>query len=128
MNPAGQVVMAAAARLYAPLAAAIALAVLVNSGADAELGLAAGLMLGFAPLLHALVFGADAAARAFPSWLARLMLAAGPLLAIGADLIAPGSLRATLTQAGVLVAATAATHLIATALIGRAPTLPDADW
>ena len=120
--------LAAAARLYAPLAVLFSLTLFVARAPGSGVGLLAGLVFGLALALHALVFGAGALREAFPPAAARLALTAGLLAA----LVGAGSpalrLAAQVAEAGLFAATASAGALILAVLIGRAPTLHDAEW
>lgn len=128
MKAGGQVVLANAARLYAPLVALFALSLVVARAPGEGAGFLSGLMFALAFVLHALIFGAAAARLAFPPLAARLLVALGVAgAAIGAGL--PRWMYAPLIiEAGVLAATVGAAALVIVSLFGRAPTLRDADW
>lgn len=128
MRPAGQILVAAAARLYAPVLAVFALVVLIGKPAGAGFGFVAGLLFALGPLLHALAFGAEAARRAFPPYLARVLMVVGLLVALASLTSASGAFGDMLGEAGVFLATASAALIVSTVLIGRAPTLLDADW
>jgi multisubunit Na+/H+ antiporter MnhB subunit len=128
MKRSTHVVLAAAARLYAPLIVLFAFALMAMRAPGGGVGFLGGLAFGLAFLLHALVFGAAAARAAFPPFAARLLLAAG----VGAAMLgagAPGLPYAPqLIEGGLFTATAAAAALIASVLFGRLPTLSDTEW
>lgn len=128
MKPGGQVLVAAATRLYAPILVVLSLSLLIGSEAGRGAAFLAGLLFGFAPLLHSLCFGAVAARKAFPPFAARALLAAGLLGSLASLVAEDAPARTMLGEAGAFAAAGAASILIMTVLTGRAPTLPDTDW
>ncbi len=127
MKAGAQTVFGAAARLYVPLIALFALALLADRPAGGGIGFVAGLAFGLVLVLHALVFGAAAAQQAFPPVLARLFLALGVIGAVaGAGL--PGLAYAPqLVEAGAFMATVSAAALLVQVTFGRAPTLRDAE-
>lgn len=128
MKRSTHVVLAAAARLYAPLIVLFAFAVMAMRAPGAGVGFLGGLAFGLALVLHALVFGAGAARAAFPPAAARLVLAGGAVAAtLGAG--APGLAYAPqLIEGGLFAATASAAALIISVLFGRLPTLRDAEW
>jgi multisubunit Na+/H+ antiporter MnhB subunit len=128
MKAGGQAMVAAAARLYAPILVVVALSLLIRSEAGRGMAFLAGLLFAFAPLLHALCFGAMAARRAFPPLAARVLLAGGLLASMGSLTMDDALTRSLLGEAGAFTATAAASVLIMMVLMGRAPTLPDTDW
>jgi multisubunit Na+/H+ antiporter MnhB subunit len=123
VKPGGYVVLAAAARLYAPLLVLLAGSLLVTRAPGSGVGVLAGLVFGLALALHALVFGAAASRKAFPPVVARAVLAAGVLAALTG---APASTQ--WAEAGLFLATSAALALILAVLFARAPTLSEAEW
>jgi len=127
MKPGAHAVLAAAARAYAPLIALFAFALLATRPAGTGIGFLAGLAFALVIVLHALVFGAGAARRAFPPWACRLALASG----LGLALLGAGAARLAfapqLIEAGAFAATAAAAALITAALFRRAPTLRDGE-
>ena len=121
------VIVAAAARFFAPLMALFALALLAGAPPGGGVGFVAGLAFGLVLLLHALTFGAAAARDAYPTPLARLTLASGVVAAcVGAG--APGFAYAgQVIEAGAFAATIAACALLLQVLFGRAPTLRDGE-
>lgn len=123
-----QVIVAAAARFFTPLMALFAFALLIVRAPVDGLGFVAGLAFGLLQLLHALALGADAVKAAFPSLLAR------PVLALGAVAVCAGAglpgfvFAAQLIEAGAFALTVAGAALIVQTLFGRAPTLRDAEW
>lgn len=124
MKVGGHILVVAAARFYLPLIALFAFVLLVLRPAGAGVGFTAGLMLAVAFALHLLVFGAAAAARAFPPFGARLLVVVGLLTVLaGVALrlpVAPG-----LIEAGLFVTTASSLALVLIVLAGRAPTLRD---
>lgn len=121
------VIVAAAARLFTPLMALFAAALLVGGAPGDGVGFVAGLAFGLALMLHALTFGVAAARVALPTPLARLLLALGVVLAcVGAG--TPGFVFSPqFVEAGAFAATTAGAALSIQVLFGRAPTLRDAE-
>jgi multisubunit Na+/H+ antiporter MnhB subunit len=111
-----------AERLYAPLIALFGASLLFEHPPGEGVGFVAGLVFSLIVALHALVFGAEAAARAAPSALMRGALASGILMAlVGAT--APGlSISPQLVDAGAFLT-TAGASLVLVCLMGRAATL-----
>ncbi|GAM98833.1 hypothetical protein U91I_02469 [alpha proteobacterium U9-1i] len=128
MKPGAHIVLRAAARFYFPLVLLLALSVLATYPAGSGVGLAAGLLVALALLLHALVFGATAARAAFPASLARALMCLGVVggcVAAGAR----GLPWSPLLLEGAMFAVVAAGATLALkVLAGRAPTLRDEDW
>jgi len=128
MKQGGQVVIAAAARLYAPLIVLFALSMFVWRPPGAGVGVLAGLAFALMLALHALSFGVAAARAAFPPPIARALLALGALTAlVGAGLPAWADAPRAI-EAGGFAATCAGASLIVTSLFGRAPALRDAEW
>lgn len=128
MKPGAQIVLAAAARFYAPLIVLLGVSVLVARAPGAGVGFIAGLALLAALCLHGLVFGAAAARAAFSPTLARVLLGVGLVLAL-AGAYAPGmALAPALAEAGLLLVTVSGGTLVLGVLIGRAPTMRDEDW
>ena len=123
MKPGGYVVLAAAARLHAPLLVLLAGSLLVTRAPGSGVGVLAGLVFGLALALHALVFGAGASRQAFSPGFARAALAAGVLAALTG---APAPTQ--LAEAGLFVATSSALALILAVIFARAPTLSEAQW
>jgi multisubunit Na+/H+ antiporter MnhB subunit len=121
------VIVAAAARFFTPLTALFAAALLVGGAPGDGVGFVAGLAFALLLMLHALTFGVAAARTAFPTPLARLMLALGVVAAcVGAGL--PGFVFAPqLIEAGGFAATVAGAALVIHVLFGRAPTLQGAE-
>lgn len=117
----------AAARLSMPLIVLLALTMLVLRGAGAGVGFVSGLVFAMALTLHALVFGASEARKAFPPVLARALLALGMIVMVIGAAGAGGAFSAQIIEAGLLVVTAGGLHLVLTVLIGRAPTLRDGD-
>lgn len=128
MKPGAHLVLVSAARLYAPIAALFALALLATRAPGYGVGAIAGLAFGLALVLHALVFGAAALQRALPPLLLRVLLAAGLVAAVSGAGLPGWRLAAQAVEAGAALATASATGLIVLALFGRAPTLQDSDW
>jgi multisubunit Na+/H+ antiporter MnhB subunit len=128
MKRGDHVVVAAAARLYAPLIVLFAFSVLATRAPGDGVGFLAGLAFALAHALHALVAGAAAARRALPPMAARLALAGG----VAAALLGAGApawrYAAQIIEAGVFLTTAAAAALIVSTLFGRLPTLRDAEW
>ena len=128
MKAGGQIVLANAARLYAPIIALFALTLAVARAPGDGVGFIAGLMFALVAVVHALVFGAAAARVAFPPLAARLLLALG-IAAASAGAGLPGwSYAPTAIEMGVFAVTVGAAVLVVIALFGRAPALRDADW
>lgn len=127
MKTGANVVIGAAARLYAPLIALFALMLFSERPPGSGVGFVAGLAFGLVLTLHALVFGAAAARTALAPAVARLLLALGVLgVAAGAGL--PGLRYAPqLIETGVFGATIAAAALVIQVTFGRAPSLRDAE-
>lgn len=118
----------AAARLYLPLMALFALSLFATRTAGSGVGLLAGTIFALALAVHALVFGALAARKAFPPIAARCGLASG-LLAGLTGAIAPSlAVAAQLAELGLFLATASGAALALTVLMGRAPTLHEEDW
>ncbi len=121
------VVLGASARWFIPISAVFALVLLANGAPGDGVGMRAGLAFSLAMAVHALVFGVAAANSALPAVAARWLLALG----VGAVSFAAASpdsrLRGQIMEAGLFVAVIAATALVLTILIGRAPTLRDGE-
>lgn len=124
---AAQVIIAAAARLFTPLMALFAFALLATRAPGNGVGFVAGLTFGLVLMLHALTFGADAARAAFPAPAARLGLALGVFaLCAGAGL--PGFAYAgQVIEAGAFAVTVAGGAISVQTVFGRAPTLRDAE-
>ncbi len=120
--------IAATARLYAPLIVLFALSLLAGWPAGSGVGFFAGLVFGLALALHALVFGAGAAQRAFPPWSCRVFMTFG-LIAACAGAGLPGlGFASRLVEAGLFTLTIGGLALMIVALFGRAPTLRDGEW
>lgn len=128
MKPGGHIVLAAAARLYAPLTVLFALTLFVARAPGSGVGFLAGLAFALALALHALVFGAGAARAAFAPAIARGALAAGVLAVLMGAAWPALAFAARLAEVGLFVATASGAGLILTVLIGRAPTLRDTEW
>jgi multisubunit Na+/H+ antiporter MnhB subunit len=128
VKPGAHILISATARLYAPLIVLFALSLLAGWPSESGVGFFAGLAVGLALMLHALVFGAIASARAFPPWLSRVFLALGLVIASGGAGL-PGLVFAPrLIEAGAFLATFGGCALVITALFGRAPTLREGEW
>lgn len=128
MKPGAQIVISAAARLYAPVIALFALTILAGHPPGAGVGLIAGAAFALAVVLHALVFGAGASRAAFPPAALRLVMVAGVVAAV-AGAGAPGwTYAARLVEGGLFAATAAAAALAVQVLFGRASMLRDAGW
>jgi multisubunit Na+/H+ antiporter MnhB subunit len=103
----------------------VALALLVVREAGAGVGFTAGIVFASALALHMLVFGAAAARKAFPPFVARLIVAVG----LSAVVLGAGAPRlpfaAQILEAGLFLTTAAGASLIMAVLVGRAPTLRD---
>lgn len=128
MKAGADVVLIAAVRLFAPPIVLLAASLFVWRVAGDGVGVLAGITLALLLVLHALVFGAEAARSAFPPLAARLALFFGVVAALaGAGL--PGWRYAPQTiEAGLFLCTIGAAALAVAAIFGRAPTLRDADW
>lgn len=125
MKVGAHILVVAATRFYLPLIVLFAVGLLVAKPAGAGVGLTAGLVLGLAFALHLLAFGAAAAARAFPPFLARLMLAFGMIATVAGAAISGAPYAVELAEAGLFVVTASGLALILLVLAGRAPTLRD---
>lgn len=119
-------IIAASARFAIPLIALFALSLLAREAPGDGVGFRAGLVLALIIAIHSLVFGAQAARRAFPLPLARLLLGLGVSAALlGAG--APGlPMSAQLMEGGLCAATASGAAIVLSVLVGRAPTLRDA--
>lgn len=128
MKSGGQIVLAAAARLFTPILALFALSLFVTRAPGAGVGLVAGLAFALVIALHALVFGAAATKQALPPGLLRALLGLSLVAALlGAG--APGLRMAPkLVEGAVFVAMSSAAAFVIIVVFGRAPTLRDAEW
>lgn len=117
----------AAVRLYAPLIVFFAVTLLVLRDAGSGVGFVAGCVFAMALALHALVFGSAAALKAFPTVLARLLVAVGALTSVAGAMISSAPYASELVEAGLCAATAAGAQLIFSVLIGRAPTLREGD-
>jgi len=127
MKPGAAVQIRAAGQLYAPLIALFALSLLATRAPGAGAGFIAGLAFALVLVLHALVFGAAAAKRAWPPLAAQALVAFGVCAAL-AGAGAQWRFAPVLAEAGVFAATAGAASLIIVVSFGRAPTLRDADW
>lgn len=128
MKPGAQIIVSAAARLYAPVVALFALTILAAHPPGSGIGFVAGAAFALAVALHALAFGAGASRAAFPPTVLRLMLVAGVVAAV-AGAGAPGWIHAArLVEGALFVATAAAAALVVQVLFGRASMLRDAGW
>jgi hypothetical protein len=128
MKPGPHDFVLGAARLFAPVIALFAFALLALREAGDGVGLLAGFAFAMALALHALVFGANAARAAFPAVFARLLLGTGliaTLIAAGAPDVA---FAAQIGEAGLFASTGAGAALILAVCMARAPTLRDEDW
>lgn len=125
MKPGAHIILLAAARFYMPLIVLVALALLVVQEAGSGVGFASGVVFASALTLHMLVFGAGASRKAFPPFVARLLVGAG----VAAAMVGAGAPRlpgaAQMLEAGLFLATAAGASLILAVLVGRAPTLRD---
>lgn len=128
MTPGAFDMLLTGARLFGPLAALFAFAILALGVAGAGVGFAAGLAFALALTLHALVFGADAARTAFPPWIARALLGLGVIGAAIAPTVPQFDFAAQLGEGGLFIATASGAGLVLMTCMGRAPTLRDADW
>jgi multicomponent Na+:H+ antiporter subunit B len=128
MRAGPHVVLRAAAKLHTPLIVLFAASLLAVRAPGEGVGFIAGLAFALALVLHVIVFGAAAARAAFPTPLARVLLALGVIGAlVGAG--APNFQYARqLGEAGLFLATISAFALVLAVLAGRAPTLRDEDW
>lgn len=125
MRPGAHIVVAAAARFYAPLLVLFAALILSRGVAGAGVGFTAGLAFGLLLMMHALVFGVDAARAALAPWLARLLLALGATAAAITGGLHGLVYAAQILETGLFVATAAASAIVIQVLFGRAPTLRD---
>lgn len=125
MREGAHIVLAAAARFYTPLIVLFAMLLLIARPAGAGVGLIAGMAFLLALILHALVFGADAARRTRHPFLMRMVAGAGlSMAAFGAG--SPRMMFAPeLVEAGLFALMAAGGALVVTVLFGRAPTMRD---
>lgn len=120
--------ISATARLYAPLIVLFALSLLAVAPSGSGIGFVAGLAASLALMLHALVFGAAASARAFPPWLSRVFVALG-LATASVSVGVPGlAFAPRIVEVGAFLLTQGACALVIVALFGRAPTLRDGEW
>jgi multisubunit Na+/H+ antiporter MnhB subunit len=119
----GLPVLAAVARVFAPLIVLLALSLFVARAPGAGVGLAAGLVFGLAATLHALTFGAGAARTALPPPIMRACLALGAATAVLAPVFGAQAVR--VVEGAVFVATASALVLATQACFGRASTLRD---
>lgn len=127
MTPGVNIIAGAAARLYVPLIALFALALLADRPAGGGIGFVAGLAFGLVFALHALVFGAIAARRALAPAFARALLALGLVAAVSGAGFPELPIAPQLIEGGVFVVTAAAAVLIVQVVFGRAPTLRDGE-
>lgn len=128
MKPGAFIMVAATARLYGPLIVLFALSLLAGSPSGTGVGFVAGLVFALALTLHALVFGAAAARRAFPPWLCRVLMTLG-LATACAGVGLPGLVVAPrLVEAGLFAITVGGLTLMIVSLFGRAPTLREGGW
>ncbi len=123
MKPDGYLLLRAA-RLFVPILALFALALLASRPAGHGVGLTAGLAFAMAPALHALVFGADRALKAFPPVVAKALLTVGVVVALLSDQAQP-AFQVQVGEAGLFLTTVSASVLVIATLFGRAPTLGD---
>lgn len=128
MKPGASIVLASAARLYAPLLVLFALTLVALRAPGAGVGFVAGLAFALALVLHALVFGAAASRAAFPPVFARCLLALGVIAAVIGAGVPAWPYAARLIEAGAMGATIGAAALIVSVLFGRAPTLREGEW
>lgn len=121
-------IVRSASALLLPAMFLFALSVLATHAPGQGSGALAGLCFALALMLHALVFGAGAARRAFSALAARFCLAVGIGLALAGAGFVRLSFAAQMLEFGVFLVVSGALHLTFTVLIGRAPTLQDEDW
>jgi multisubunit Na+/H+ antiporter MnhB subunit len=125
MKPGANFFVVTVARFYTPLIVLFALSLLAVRAPAGGVGFVAGLAGALALVVHALVFGADAARKAVPPALARALLAVG-LIAAAAGAGAPRwPFAPQVLEAGLFAVTVAAVSLVLAVLIGRAPTLRD---
>lgn len=127
MKPGANIIAGTAARLYVPLIALFAFALLAERPAGGGVGFVAGLAFGLLLALHALVFGAAAARRALAPGLARALLALGMIVAVSGAGLPEMKLAPRLIEAGAFVTTLAAIALLVQAMFGRVPTLRDGE-
>lgn len=125
MRPGPHTTIWTAARFYTPLILIFASTLLLVRAPGTGVGLAAGFACVLALMVHALVYGSDAARVAAPPGLMRGIAALG-LIAAFVGVAAPRlALAAQLAEAGAFLATAASGALILSALFGRAPTMRD---
>ncbi|MEZ5996002.1 MAG: hypothetical protein R3C25_09620 [Hyphomonadaceae bacterium] len=125
MRSEGNPLAANTAALFVPLAALFSLFLVMAGGGGDGRALAGGLMLGLAIAMHALVFGAAAAQRAFPPSLARILAAVGVCVAVAAPGLPGVPYVQQAGEAGLFVAAASAAAIVVQVSFGRAPALRD---
>jgi multisubunit Na+/H+ antiporter MnhB subunit len=128
LKPGAHIVAAAASRFGAPLITLFACLILAGGGAGSGVGFVAGLALGLVLVLHALVFGADAARAALAPALARLLLGLGVIAAVASAGLPGLRYAAQIMEAGVFIATAAGIALTIQVVFGRVPTLRDDAW
>jgi multisubunit Na+/H+ antiporter MnhB subunit len=128
MKTGGRANLAAAAQVFAPFLVLIAAAALVASAPGAGIGFVAGLIVALAAVLHALVFGAQAARRAAPPAMLRLALVFGVLAALAGLALQGNDLAHSISEAGLFLATAAGAMLAINTLIGRASALDETSW
>ena len=122
------VALGSAVRLFVAFATIFGASLLASRAPGSGVGLEAGLIVGFAVVLHVLAFGVAATCKAVPpplAWAGLCLGVVGVLVAAAA----PTSLLALRFGEGALFVATvAAVSLVAIVIAGRAPTLRSAEW
>jgi hypothetical protein len=128
MKASSQFVLRAAARLQTPILALFTLSLLATWPAGAGLGFVAGIAFALILWLHALVFGASAARRAVPPFLARASAVLGFAITIIGAALPRVPYDARVIEGGLFFLTVGTASLILSVLIGRAPTLREEGW
>lgn len=118
-----RVIIADAARFFAPFVVLFAASLLFERAAGTGVGFVAGLVASLLLILHVVVYGAEAARRAAAPLVLRLALSAGICLGV-AGFGAPALAYAPqLAEAGAFLTTSAGIGLAFLAIAGRAATL-----
>ena len=117
------IVAVATSRLYTPLLILLALIVLVQATAGTGAGFSAGLLIGLAVALHALVFGAAVSVRAAPPALVRTILSLGLIACVVAAGLPGFAYAGKVLEVGLFALTSASATLVLQVVFGRAPTL-----
>jgi|GEM_PF-1935719 len=127
MKPGAHIVVARAARTFAPLLALFALTLVTARAPGEGVGAVSAVALMLALALHALVFGAAAFMAAFPPLLMRWLAALGVIAALAGAGAPEWRYAPQAIEAGLFVTASAGAALIIAVLFGRAAALGDAE-